>query len=68
MIEFLKRFSSSILSFIVGTIHRLTILATLVSIGVCLVLFYLTFLKGEPIYAVLSLAGMLCCVYVNKQF
>ena len=68
MIEYFQRIGQKLLAFIVGTIHRLTILATLISIAVCLVFFFINLFTGEPTYALLCLAGMMCCVYVNKQF
>lgn len=68
MLEFLKRIGAKILKFFVDLVCKVTLLATLISVAVCLVLFFLSFFAGEPIYAVLSLVGMLCFLYTNKQF
>lgn len=68
MVKFIQYMGSKLLKFVVDTIQKVTLLATLVSIAVCLVLFFMCFLTGHPVYAILSLAGMLCFVYTNKQF
>ena len=68
MIAFLKRIGEKFLKFVVDSLVKLTLLATLISVAVCLVLFFLCFIHGQPIYAVLSLAGMMCFLYANKQF
>lgn len=68
MIEFISHIGSKLLKFVVDTLVRITLLATLISVAVCLVLFFLCFFTGHPVYALLSLAGMLCFLYANKQF
>lgn len=68
MISFIQHLGAKLLKFIVDTICKLTLLATLVSVAVCLVLFFMCFFTGHPVYAVISLAGMLCFLYANKQF
>lgn len=68
MIEFIQHIGAKLLKFIVDMVCKLTILATLVSVAGCLVLFFLCFFTGHPAYALLSLAGMLCFLYTNKQF
>ena len=68
MIEFVKHIGEKILAFVVDTLIRFTILATLISVAGCLVLFFLCFFTGNPLYAFLSLAGMLGFLYANKQF
>lgn len=68
MIPFIKHIGEKLLKFIVDTVVKLTILATLVSVAVCLVLFFLCLFTGHPLYALLSLIGMLCFLYTNKQF
>ena len=68
MINFIQRLGAKLLRFIVDMVCKLTLLATLVSVAVCLVLFFLCFLKGYPVYALLSLVGMMCFLYTNKQF
>ena len=68
MIEFISHIGSKLLKFVVDTLVRITLFATLISVAVCLVLFFLCFFTGHPVYALLSLAGMLCFLYANKQF
>ena len=68
MIEYLKYLGKKFLGFIVESMKKLTLLATLISVAVCLVLFFMCFFTGNPIYCVLSLAGMLCFIYANKQY
>ena len=68
MINFIQRLGARLLKFVVDMVCKLTLLATLVSVAVCLVLFFLCFFNGHPLYALLSLAGMLCFLYINKQF
>ena len=68
MISFIQRLGAKFLKFIVDSVCKLTLLATLVSASVCIALFFLSFFSGEPVYAVISLAGLLSFVYVNKQF
>lgn len=68
MLSFLKRQGAKLLKFVVDTLQKWTILMTLVSIPVCIVLFFASFFTGHPVYAFLSLAGMLCFIYTNKQF
>lgn len=68
MIEFISHIGSKLLKFVVDTLVRITLLATLISVAVCLVLFFLCFFTGHPVYALLSLAGMICFLYANKQF
>lgn len=68
MIEFVKYIGEKVLSFIVNTLVKLTLFATLVSIAGCLVLFFLCFFTGNPLYSLISLGGMLVFIYANKQF
>lgn len=68
MIPTLKYAGEKFLSFLVNTLQKVTLLATLVSVAVCLVLFFMCFFTGHPEYSLLSLAGMLCFVHVNKQY
>lgn len=68
MIDFIQHLGAKILKFTVDTICKLTLLATLVSVALCLVLFFMCFFTGNPVYALLSLAGMICFLYANKQF
>lgn len=68
IIETIQFLGAKLLKFVVDTIQRVTLLATLASIAGCLVLFFMCFFTGHPTYALLSLAGMLCFVYTNKQF
>ena len=68
MIGFLKHLGERVLKFVVDLICKLTLLATLISVALCLVLFFLCFFTGNPVYALLSLVGMLCFLYTNKQF
>lgn len=68
MLEFVKHIGEKFLKFVVNTLVKLTLLATLVSVAVCLVLFFMCFFTGHPVYALLSLAGLLCFLYANKQF
>ena len=68
MIESIKYFGKKLLGFIVETLKKLTLLSTLISVAVCLVLFFICFFKGYHVSAMLSLAGMICFLYVNKQF
>lgn len=68
MLNFISHIGSKFLKFVVDTLVRITLLATLISVAVCLVLFFLCFFTGHPVYAMLSLAGMLSFIYANKQF
>lgn len=68
MIEFIQYLGSKLLKFIVDTVNKVTLLATLISVAVCLVLFFLCFFAGYPLYSFLSLVGMICFIYANKQF
>lgn len=68
MLVYLKRLGEKLLKFVVNTLQKWTILMTLVSIPVCIVLFFMCFFTGHPAYAFLSLAGMLCFIYTNKQY
>lgn len=68
MIAFIKRIGEKLLKFVVDSVVKLTILSTLVSVAGCLVLFFMCFFTGHPVYALLSLAGMLSFLYANKQF
>ena len=68
MLRFLTRLWLNFLKYIVDVVTRLTLLSTLLSVAACLVLFFLCFFAGEPVYAFLSLAGMICFIYANKQF
>lgn len=68
MIAFVKHIGEKLLKFVVDSLVKLTLLATLISVAVCLVLFFMCFFTGHPVYALLSLAGMLCFLYANKQF
>lgn len=68
MIAFIKRIGEKLLKFVVDSVVKLTILSTLVSVAGCLVLFFMCFFTGHPVYTLLSLAGMLSFLYANKQF
>lgn len=68
MIEFLKYVGELVLKFVVDAVSKLTLFATLISVSACLVLFFICFFTGHAVYALLSLAGMLCFIYANKQF
>ena len=68
MISFIKHLAEGVLKFIVDLICKVTLFATLISVTVCLVLFFMCFFTGHPVYALLSLTGMLCFLYTNKQF
>ena len=68
MLDFLQFIGEKVLKFVVNTVTRLTLLSTLIATAVCLVLFFVCFIKGYPVYALLSLAGMLSFIYANKQF
>lgn len=68
MLSYLKYLGEKFLRFIVNLLCKVTLLATLVSVASCLVLFFMSFFAGKPVYALLSLAGMLCFLYTNKQF
>ena len=68
MLEFFKYLGVKILKFIVDLLCKVTLLATLVSVTACLVLFFLCFFAGKPVYAVLCLLGMQCFLYTYKQF
>lgn len=68
MISFVKQLAEVLLKFVVDLICKVTLLATLISVAVCLVLFFICFFTGRPIHALLSLIGMLCFLYTNKQF
>ena len=68
MISFIHRCGAKLLKFLIDMVCKLTLLATLISISTCLVLFFLCFFSGYPQYALLSLAGILCFLYTNKQF
>lgn len=64
----LQAIFSAVLSFIVESVKRVTLLATLFSIFICLVMFFVHFFGGSPFYALLSLIAMLCFVYVNRAY
>lgn len=68
MLEFLKHIGEKILKFFVDLVCKVTLLATLISVAMCLVLFFLCFFAGKPLYSFLSLVGMICFLYANKQF
>ena len=68
MIIFIKQLAEVLLKFVVDLVCKITLLATLISVAVCLVLFFMCFFTGHPVYALLSLTGMLCFLYTNKQF
>lgn len=68
MLETLKYAGAKLLKFVVDLVCKVTLLATLFSVAGCLVLFFLCFFAGEPVYSLLSLVGMLCFLYTNKQF
>ena len=68
MIDFLQHIGEKFLKFVVSTVTRMTLLATLFSVAACLVLFFLCFFTGNMTYSILSLAGMLSFIYANKQF
>ena len=68
MISFIQHLGAKLLKFVVDMVCKLTLLATLVSVAVCLALFFLCFFNGHPMYALLSLVGMICFLYTNKQF
>lgn len=46
---------------------NIILILSLISVGVCLVLFFLCFFTGNLDYAFFSLLGLLCFVYVNKR-
>lgn len=64
----LKYLGRKLLGFIVDTLQKVTILATLFAIATCMVLFFVSFFAGYPVYAFLSLCGMICFIYANKQY
>ena len=68
MIGFFKYTGEKLLKFVVTLLCKATLLATLVSVAMCVVLFFVSFFSGKPIYSALSLAGMICFIYANKQF
>lgn len=68
MISFIKHLAEVLLKFVVNLICKVTLFATLVSVAGCLALFFMCFFTGYPVYALLSLIGMLCFLYTNKQF
>lgn len=57
-----------ILKTFIATLSRVMLLATFLAIGVCMFLFFDSFFKGLPFYALVSLAGMLSFIYANQQF
>ena len=68
MLEFLKHLGAKFLKFIVDLWCKLTLLATLFSVTLCLILFFMFLFVEKPFHALLSLAGMMCFIYANKQF
>ena len=68
MLEFLRRNGEKLLKFIVNSTTRMTLLATLMSVAVCLVLFFVYLFSGDIPRSLVSLAGMLSFIYANKQF
>ena len=68
MISFIQSLGVSLIKFLVNMVCKITLFATLISVAVCLVLFFMCFFTGHPVYALLSLLGMLSFLYTNKQF
>lgn len=68
MITFLHRILGKLLHFVVDTVKKLTLISTLFAVAVCLVLFFVYLYADRPLYALVSLAGTVCFVHINKQF
>lgn len=67
MLSFLSHLFTKFIQFVAKTSQKILVLSTLLSVLVCLVLFFVYLFKGQLTHALVSLAGMLAFLFVNLK-
>ena len=66
MIAFFRRTFTKLMEYVVSTVKKLTLLATLFSFPVLFVLFFIYLSQGKVLEALACLAGIYAFVHLNR--